>query len=180
MEEMIGSLVDALEELGIEYVIVGGVAVVSWGNLRTTRDVDVVILIREGDAGRFAQTLVKHDFDVNEEDVIKSLEEKTHLTVFDKLSDFHVDVKGVYGKEDERVLERRREVQVGERRVYLASPEEIIAMKLVYGSEQDLKDAESVYLRQKDRLDIPYLRELCKELGVLLDFEKLVEELGGD
>ncbi len=60
MEEMIGSLVDALEELGIEYVIVGGVAVVSWGNLRTTRDVDVVILIREGDAGRGPKTLGKH------------------------------------------------------------------------------------------------------------------------
>lgn len=176
MADMLNSLIDAFEELNLKYVIVRGVAVVAWGNLRTTRDVDIVLSIEDEDAERFVLTLARYGFDVEKEDVLRSLEERSHLTVFDTLSEFHADVKAVYDEQDVRVLERRREVRVGDRRLYVASPEDIIAMKLVYGSEQDVKDAESVYLRQKDRLDVSYLRTLCDGFGVLPALESLMEE----
>jgi hypothetical protein len=180
MEGLINALADVFNNLSIDYVIVGGVAVVSWGNLRTTRDVDIIISIGEKDVEDLVDALQGRDLAVSADDVRNSLEEKTHFTVFDKLSDFHADIKGTYTGHDESALRRRREVEIGDMTVYIASPEEIIAMKLFYGSEQDIKDAEGVYLRQKNRLDLPYLKKLCDELGVLSDFERIMDVSGDD
>jgi len=36
----------------------------------------------------------------------------------------------------------------------------------LFGSEQDLKDAEGIYLRQLGRLEMDYLERICGEMGV--------------
>ena len=36
----------------------------------------------------------------------------------------------------------------------------------MYGSEQDVKDAEGIYARQLPNLDLRYLEKICDEMGV--------------
>jgi hypothetical protein len=60
-------------------------------------------------------------------------------------------------------------------KIYLASPEDTIANKLVFGSEQDVKDAEGIYARQLESLDMEYLEEICRNMGVYGDFIKMKE-----
>ena len=45
---------------------------------------------------------------------------------------------------------------------YVASPEDMIANKLVFGSEQDIKDAEGIYVRQFDNLDMDIWRSAVR------------------
>lgn len=56
---------------------------------------------------------------------------------------------------------------------YVASPEDTIANKLLFGSDQDIKDAEGIYVRQFDNLDMEYLAERCKKLDVLEEFSAM-------
>ena len=45
-----------------------------------------------------------------------------------------------------------------------------IGNKLLFGSEQDIKDAEGIWVRQKGNLDMEYLEGNCRSLGVWDDF----------
>ncbi len=50
--DLVGLFVAPLEGLGLRYMITGGVASVIYGDPRFTRDIDLVVELREPDAGR--------------------------------------------------------------------------------------------------------------------------------
>ncbi len=83
LEEVVKEIVKILENLEIDYVIVGGIAVSGWGNIRTTRDVDIIINLERKDIKRLAEALKERDFSVTVEDIKDALKEKTHFTIFD-------------------------------------------------------------------------------------------------
>jgi len=96
-----------------------------------------------------------------------------------------LDIKGIYGENDRITLERRREVSSAGFAFFVASPEDAVANKLLFGSEQDVKDAEGIYARQFENLDMAYLEKRCKKLGVYEEFltmkkrvERRMKEVG--
>ena len=56
-------------------------------------------------------------------------------------------------------------------------PENIIINKLILGSEQDWEDAISVFVRNKDNLDMEELEKLSRVNGVEEEFILFLEEL---
>jgi hypothetical protein len=70
-EEMILDFVGILERMGIDYVIVGGVAVSSWGTPRTTRDLDVIIALEVGNIDELSENLHKMGFSIDKNDFKK-------------------------------------------------------------------------------------------------------------
>ncbi|MEW6222733.1 MAG: DUF6036 family nucleotidyltransferase [Candidatus Hadarchaeota archaeon] len=166
LEDVTKEVAKILGALGIEYAIVGGVAVAGWGNLRTTRDVDVVIDLQSDRVKEFVRAFKKRGFSIGEQDVLDALKEKGHFTIFDNRSVYHVDAKGAYGGRELKTIETRKKTRIKGSDAYIASAEDTIANKLVFGSEQDLRDAEGIFIRQAGRLDLKYLERICKAMGV--------------
>jgi len=170
IEEVIRDITKILGEEEVNYVIVGGIAVAAWGNIRTTRDVDIMFFINEKDADKLEEALKKEKFSIQAEDIRAALKERSHFTIFDDLSEYYIDGKGIYSGNDRLTLERRRKVSLADFEFYVAAPEDLIANKLLFGSEQDVKDAEGIYARQFDNLDMAYLEERCEGLEVHEEF----------
>jgi hypothetical protein len=163
----------ALNRLGLDYVLVGGVAVSGWGVVRTTEDVDVIVDLKEKDADRFAHEFAESGFRVTVTDISAALRERSHFTIFDNHSTYRIDAKGAYEESARETLASKRPILVEGVKTYLASPEDTIANKLLYGSEQDLRDAEGILARQSGKLDLDRLRNLCRKLGVLGELSNL-------
>lgn len=178
LEDVVRDLSKILLEVGVDYVIVGGVAVSGWGNVRTTRDVDVIMDLQETDIAGLSDALKKEGFDVTGADIRDAMKEKSHFTIFDTRSDYYIDAKGCYGGKEKRSLKGRKAVELWGFRIFIASPEDTIANKLVFGSEQDIRDAEGIYVRQMEKLDLDYLEEICKKMGVSGDLENLKQRVG--
>ena len=170
IEEILKLVCEFLNEEKEVYVVVGGLAVLFYGVPRTTMDIDIIITMDVGETRRFAEFLNENDFFADEEDIKTAFEEKTHATIEDKTSMARLDIKGIYGENDRITLERRSKVSLADFEFYVASPEDTIANKLLFGSEQDVKDAEGIYVRQFDNLDMAYLEKRCKKLGVYEEF----------
>ena len=166
-----------LNKKNIPYVVVGGIAVLFYGNPRTTMDIDMLIQLNENDIRNLIRFLERKDFFASENDLKNALKEKSHCTIADKLSMIRLDIKGIYTKSDELTLERRKAIEWRGVTLYMASPEDIITNKLSFGSEQDIRDAESVYVRQKGKLDMKYLEEKCKSLNVYDEFVEMKERV---
>ncbi len=166
IEEILKLVCGFLNENDMDYVIVGGFAVLFYGNPRTTMDIDYVIQLSDEDIPVLIKFLQENGFFADEYDMRAALKEKSHCTVEDKETMFRLDIKGVYSEMDERALRNKRKIKFNDTAVYLASPEDTIANKLLFGREQDLEDALGIYVRQYDALDMDYLESICKKIGV--------------
>jgi hypothetical protein len=173
MKEVVSEVAEIFKLLGTEYAIVGGVAVSAWGNIRTTVDVDVVIDLNEENVQHLVDAFSDRGFSVRKEDILTALKEKGHFTIFDDRSNYHIDAKGAYGETELETLRARRKVVLAGTECYIAAPEDVIANKLLYSSEQDVKDAEGIYARQIQHLDMNTLRSAAKRLGVSTELSKM-------
>ncbi|WXG43802.1 MAG: hypothetical protein WED04_07170 [Promethearchaeati archaeon SRVP18_Atabeyarchaeia-1] len=170
---MVKELAETLDQLGIDYAIVGGIAATSWGNVRTTLGIDVVMNIKDEDVPVLAGALRKRDFSLTENDIMMALKEKSHFTTHDEKSLLRIDAKGAYGPRELETLRTKKKILIGKTEIYLASPEDMIANKLFSGSEQDTRDAEGIYARQFQHIDVNGLRSTARKLGVSAQLSKM-------
>lgn len=61
-EKMMLDFFGVLEKTKIEYAIIGGVAVSTWGTPRTTRGLDIIIGLQSKDMDEMYKNLQKTDF----------------------------------------------------------------------------------------------------------------------
>lgn len=90
-EKMVLDFIDILEKLEINYVIIGGIAVSSWGNPRTTRDLDVIVDLKMEELTNLLKNLKLSGFSVSKPDIEIAFKEQTHFTIFDEYSEYHID-----------------------------------------------------------------------------------------
>jgi hypothetical protein len=170
MNEILKLVCEFLNEEKVVYVVVGGLAVLFYGIPRTTMDIDLIIKMDIDGTKRFAQFLTENDFFADEEDIKTAFGEKSHATIEDKTSMIRLDIKGIHSENDMITLKRRRKVSLADFVFFVASPEDTIANKLLFGSEQDMKDVEGIYARQFDNLEMAYLEGRCERLEVYEEF----------
>lgn len=89
---------------------------------------------------------------------------------------YHIDAKGVYNRFDALTVKNKHVVPYKGLNMCIASAEDTIGHKLLFGGYQDIKDAESILLRQSE-LDMEYLEELCENLGVLNELETVRKKI---
>ena len=165
--EKIAKLVcDYLNQHEIDYVVVGGLAAVMYGHLRVTGDIDFLIEVKQKDIKPFIDFLNEHDFYADPEDIEIAFNEKSHFSALEKESSFRLDIKGIYTENDRLTLKNRRGIDLEGTLIFMASPEDTIANKLVNGSNQDMEDAKWIFLRQYPRIDFDQLEQRCSGLKV--------------
>jgi hypothetical protein len=119
-------------------------------------------------------------FSVSKHDIEIAFKEKTHFTIFDEHSEYHIDAKGIYNTFDALTIKNKSFIPYEGHTICIASPEDTIAHKLFFGGHQDIKDSESILLRQSKKIDNTYLEELCENLGVLHELEELRKKIEND
>ncbi len=172
----------SLRAAGIDHVFVGALAVAAFGVPRTTTDVDVIVDYGEGSVARMAEAFRRQGFCVTVDDLRDALVEKSHCTVHDSLSEFHLDLVPAARPTGKDAIRHLVRVRWRNSTLPLADPEHTIVMKLVFGSEQDVEDALGIYVRQRKRLDLRQMRQFARRqavLGALRELERKAVELNG-
>lgn len=166
------------ERLNISYYITGGVAASTYGEPRTTRDLDIVIAISPSDLDQLVQDLETEGFYVPGVEDIRSGRIKTlGITHQQTIARADLMLAGTSDFEREK-FKRRRAIIIPERAtLYLASPEDIILSKLHWGaksqSEKQWRDILGILKVQGKNLDFDYLKQQATQL----QFSKLLTQV---
>ena len=174
-------VIATLKKTDKPFAFTGGLAAITYGDPRTTNDVDLIMEINpwERDFADTLENLLGDDFFFSIEGCREAIDEQTMFQAIDKETMFKVDIHLsdiVPGS-----LERRRdEIIVTGRTVPMVSPEDAILSKLVWiklGSGRSRKDTVAM-LRVQKNLDTDYLETTAKQLGVehILDELKTIAE----
>lgn len=156
-------LLAALETLhagDFDYLLYGGLAAALWGEPRYTEDVDLVLFVHERHSYKFLREAAKHGFAVDEDLAIQQIQVSgwSRLPFGDRKSPWHLDLTLGDSPFDKSALERRKEVALFDRKVWIASPEDLLVYKLVSWRDRDVMDVHAIVKRQKG-LDLAYLKK---------------------
>lgn len=58
----------------------------------------------------------------------------------------------------------------------IEKPEDIIVAKIVYGSPIDIEDALAILMKQRENLDLKYLKRRAQEEGVRVELDGLMKK----
>lgn len=178
IEEVALAFDRAMDAADVPYVIVGGIAVMAWGQPRATMNIDALVALAPDDVDRFAEAAGAESFQVDRYAIQQAFEDQSHVTVFDQESAYHVDVKLAMSAEERAEVEAAVVVPFEGGDLRIAPPEEVVAWKLKFGAPQDLQDARSVVVRQGGDLDMGRLVSLAGRLGVEKELERLMADVG--
>jgi len=143
------------KNLKLNYAVIGGIALVFWGEPRFTRDVDITIQDKLDLAD-----LVKaatEAFGSRVSDPYRFARDTRMLLL--NVEDIEVDVAIALQGYEDFLFERSRAFEVAPRKhLYICSAEDLIIHKALAGRPQDLTDIQGVIYRQGDGLDVHYIR----------------------
>ena len=165
------------KEFGIKYYLVGGILVSIYSETRTTQDIDFVVDIYPVDHSidTYIELLKKNEFfPLQDWKSASQTAKEIHLLQFlDKQQVIKFDNYIIYRESHSKYkrigpigLKRRVRIDFGGLECWVASKEDYIISKLVFGGWQDYTDALGCWLRFSEELDREYLEEVSKEIDV--------------
>ncbi len=175
-KQLLERLALALDAGGFPYMVIGGQAVLLYGEPRLTRDVDLTLgadLDRLGELiGLVAAAGLKPL--VNPETFTR---DTLVLPCEDPATRIRVDFVLSFSPYERQAIERARTVVMGRAQVRFASPEDLIVHKMVAGRPRDLEDVRGI-LAKTPHVDLAYVRRWLDEFGRALE-QPLVERFNG-
>jgi hypothetical protein len=171
--DVLGIVGDRLIALRIPFMLTGSFAMAHYAAPRMTRDIDIVVEMRSKDVPKIVAAF-SADFYIDADAVAAAIASETLFNLMHYGSGIKVDLI-VRKSSDYRVLEfsRRRHVELGSIKTWIASREDLILSKLIWAresrSELQLRDVGQLLAGPADH---DYLRTWAPVLGV----ESLLEE----
>lgn len=166
--QLLERLAVGLEERQIPYMVIGGQAVLIYGEPRLTRDIDVTLGVgpdRLADLLEFARTCAWCPL----VDAPKGFVQRTMvLPLVDPESNIRIDFMFSYSAYEQQAMQRVRRVAIGKASVRFAAAEDVIVHKIVAGRPRDLEDVRSILLKNRE-LDLAYIRHW------LVEFDRSLE-----
>lgn len=153
----------ALGKARVEYLVVGGVAVVMHGHLRTTRDLDLVVRLQPDNVRRAVDVLTGIGLrprppvpaqafaDPVQRDSWITTKNMVVFSMWDPSDPaFEVDLFVREPFDFEAAYQRRFEVSVGATTATIVALEDLLALKREAGRTQDLADIEALVALQAE------------------------------
>ena len=151
-----------LEERQIPYMVIGGQAVLIYGEPRLTRDIDITLGVgpeRLADVLALARASA---WRVLVERPDEFVQRTFVLPLDDPQSGIRIDLIFSFSEYERQALERARRVNIGEAAVRFAAAEDVIVHKIAAGRPRDLEDVRSILLKNRE-LDLVYIRNWLAE-----------------
>ena len=144
-------LLAALADAGVDFVVIGGIAVVAQGHIRTTRDLDITYATSPANLDALGRALVALDARLRGvAEVVpfvpdgRSLRAAELLTLETSLGSLDLLASPPGAPRYAELKARAESIEIDERDVLIASIEDLVAMKRAAGRPRDLDDIEAL------------------------------------
>jgi hypothetical protein len=182
--EVLEFAVRTLESQHIPYMVVGSLASMAYGEVRMTRDIDIVIELALEQIPAFCEAFrIDPDFYLHEPAIVTAARQRTPFNVIHTSSgnklDFMFPRSDAYGREE--FSRRQRAFITANLEGCIACPENVILGKLWYyslgESEKHLRDIAGMLKASGDVIDQAYIEHWAGEIGVLESWKLLQARL---
>lgn len=181
LNSLLEKIAHSLDSADFPYMIIGGVAVLLYGEPRLTKDVDITLGAgpeRTSDLLELAGDSAWRILAENPEDHVA---QTMVLPCLDEESGWRIDFIFSFSPYELIALGRVNRVTIGTTSVCYAAVEDLVIHKIVAGRPRDLEDARSVLMKNSE-MDFEYVHEWLVQFEETLSqpFVKQLESLKED
>jgi len=168
----------ALSNAGIPFAIMGGQAVLLYGEPRLTKDVDVSLGLTPDDLDRVLKAAVDAGWQVLTEDPKAFVSETFVLPVSDRESGIRIDLIFSFTPFEREAIEHAVMHAIGGVPVPFVRPEDLLIHKIFAGRPRDLEDARTI-LQKQSGLDMDRVTSWLSIMseGAPTDYRKRLEDM---
>jgi predicted nucleotidyltransferase len=166
----------------IPYMIIGGQAVLLYGEPRLTKDIDVTLGIGIDGLDPVMRSVQNLKLQIIVPDPEEFVRETMVLPTLHQKSGIRVDFIFSFSAYEHQAIKNANQVKIGAHVVNFASLEDVIIHKIIAGRARDLEDIRSVILKNPD-FNQNYIQKWLAEFDASLDenylgqFKKILDEL---
>jgi predicted nucleotidyltransferase len=161
LKDVLGPIDALLRKHGVRYAVVGGYALAAWGEVRATRDIDLLCSAQDLNTLEAALRESNLGFEHRVGDYEDPISDVIRVNIDTAGTPYEIDfLAGIRGAPAD-LWDRTRVVQLQGLDLPVASPEDIIVLKVLAGSSRDLEDARSIVQTQGKKLERTLVIRLC-------------------
>ena len=165
-----------LEEMGWRFCLIGGLAVVRWGEPRTTQDVDLSLLTGSGGEEAFIMPLLDRYRSRVDDGAQFALTHRVLLLETDNGTGVDVSLGGL--PFEESVVERASPFEYAPGCVLrTCSAEDLIVLEAFASRPVDWRDIRGIAVSQGGRLDVDYVKGHLRPPAELREQPEIMEQL---
>ncbi len=184
LARILRTVVATLEGSKIDYVVVGSTAAAAWGVARSTRDIDIVVVVDADQLQIVLAALQAADLYVPVDRAQEAADSGGSVNVLDPAHGGKIDLF-LTGPDDAFTtsrLARRIRAEVFDVPCWVASAEDVVIAKLRWRltSRSEVQWRDCVEIAASNDLDLPYMQHWAKTLGVTNDLEDLLTATQAD
>ncbi len=180
-EETLVKVANFLDSLSVPYMVIGGQAVLLYGEPRLTRDIDITLGIDIDKIELILKELSFYNFTALPENPSEFVKKTYVLPAEDLDLKIRVDFIFTQTPYERQAIGRANKITIKDNIINFVSIEDLLIHKIFAGRPRDIEDARIVYLKNPD-IDVRYVEKWLKEFdktvegrNFLLEFKKLLE-----
>jgi Nucleotidyl transferase AbiEii toxin, Type IV TA system len=168
--ELLRYALGVMESLHVEHMLVGSMASMAYGEPRMTRDIDLVVNLRDDQVGQLCDGFPEPEFYVSRDAAREAVSRRSQFNVIHPTSGNKIDL--IVARSDawgQSQLARRKSVAIRpDLSAPTAAPEDVILGKMWYyrvgEHEKHLRDIASMLRISGDQIDRDYISHWAQQL----------------
>ncbi len=167
-ERLLKKIARELKKALIPYMVIGGQAVLVYGEPRLTRDIGITLGIGVDELRRLKKLTPVMGLKIlvkKEEEFVKR---NMVLPTMDEKSGIRVDFIFSFSSFERQAIERAKDIKLGRTLIRFASLEDVVIHKVVAGRARDIEDVKSILLKNPEYDSVyikNWLERFDKSLG---------------
>jgi hypothetical protein len=149
-------------------MVIGGQAVLLYGEPRLTRDIDITLGMGVGELNKLKETISSLGLKILVERDEEFVERNMVLPTLDEKSGIRVDFIFSFSPYEKQAIERAKDIKLGRSLVRFASLEDVVIHKVIAGRARDLEDIKSILLKNQ-KYDSDYIEKWLEEFDQSLN-----------
>lgn len=175
--QALAALDRALMELGVPFMIIGGIAVIARGVPRQTIDIDATVWGQAISLEDLLAGLEAHGIVPRIPDAAEFARRRQVLLLEHRPSGTTLEISLAWLPFEQDAIERAGPVTLRGVEVPVAQPQDLIVYKFVAWRDRDKTDIERLLLLHGDEIDLEGLRDLARQFAEAVEEPERVQEL---
>ncbi len=181
-EHLLKRIAQELIAQNIPYMVIGGQAVLLYGEPRLTKDIDITLGIGIEGLDEIQSISRKLELKPLVENVEEFVKETMVYPVLDEKNGIRVDFIFSFSPYEKRAIEKAKSLRLGDVDIKFASLEDVVIHKIIAGRARDLEDVKSILLKNPD-YDSYYIENWLNEFDKSSDgdfrnkYKSVVEQI---
>jgi len=160
--KLLSHLARELDRAKIPYMVIGGQAVLIYGEPRLTKDIDITLGLNSDEVNKILAIAERLRLKPLVDDPEKFVQDTMVLPLADEKSKIRVDFIFSFSPYEREALTRTKNIKIGKEIVRFASLEDLIIHKVISGRARDLEDIHNVLLKNP-HYDSTYIQKWLNE-----------------